>query len=71
MEGRRPRKPLTVQEVYPPNLENYHMLDELHSTGANPKKNDTLLVQLPLHVLPLHYDLLVSFQKNLSFRFLH
>ncbi|RCN28337.1 hypothetical protein ANCCAN_25918 [Ancylostoma caninum] len=43
-------------DVAPPAFESYEFMEELHARHEK-RKQDVLLVPLPTHTLPLHYDL--------------
>ncbi|CAI4221100.1 unnamed protein product [Auanema sp. JU1783] len=55
-------KPFSLLDVYPPSSEPYDFLEELHSTHSEEGK-DSLLIPLPLHILPTHYNLRLDISK--------
>ncbi|KAK5967186.1 Aminopeptidase [Trichostrongylus colubriformis] len=57
-----PRRNFTLMDVVPPAYESYEFMEELHARQAK-SKQDALLVPLPTHTLPLHYDLHLDMTK--------
>ncbi|VDK50125.1 unnamed protein product [Cylicostephanus goldi] len=54
-------------DVSPPAYESYEFMEELHARHGK-RKQEVLLVPLPTHTLPLHYDLnldLTQFQQRI------
>ncbi|KAK6747597.1 hypothetical protein RB195_000658 [Necator americanus] len=51
-----PQRNFTLMDVSPPAYESYEFMEELHATHEK-RKQDVLLVPVPTHTLPLHYDL--------------
>ncbi|KAE9415971.1 hypothetical protein Angca_008383 [Angiostrongylus cantonensis] len=46
----------TLMDVVPPAYESYEFVEKMHSDQGK-KKQDVILVPMPTHTLPLHYDL--------------
>ncbi|XGW28598.1 hypothetical protein V3C99_008401 [Haemonchus contortus] len=57
-----PRRNFTLLDVVPPAYESYEFMEELHARQGKAKQ-DVLLVPLPTHTLPLHYDLQLDMTK--------
>ncbi|VDO21566.1 unnamed protein product [Haemonchus placei] len=57
-----PRRNFTLLDVVPPAYESYEFMEELHARQGK-SKQDVLLVPLPTHTLPLHYDLQLDMTK--------
>ncbi|PIO72753.1 hypothetical protein TELCIR_05304 [Teladorsagia circumcincta] len=49
-------------DVQPPAYESYEFMEELHARQGK-SKEDVILVPLPTHTLPLHYDLHLDMTK--------
>ncbi|KAK6036814.1 hypothetical protein COOONC_25682 [Cooperia oncophora] len=58
----QPRRNFTLMDVQPPVYESYEFMEELHARQGK-SKQDVLLVPLPTHTLPLHYDLHLDLTK--------
>ncbi|EPB73544.1 peptidase family M1 [Ancylostoma ceylanicum] len=57
-----PQRNFTLMDVAPPAYESYEFMEELHARHEK-RKQDVLLVPLPTHTLPLHYDLSLDLTK--------
>lgn len=57
-----PRRNFSLLDVVPPAYESYEFMEEMHARQGNRRK-DVLLVPLPTHTLPLHYDLHLDMTK--------
>uniref|UniRef100_A0A1I7XDG5 Peptidase_M1_N domain-containing protein n=1 Tax=Heterorhabditis bacteriophora TaxID=37862 RepID=A0A1I7XDG5_HETBA len=57
------RTNFTMEYVHPPSFESYEFLEELHSAHRGHGRTDSLLVPLPLHILPIHYDILLDLTR--------
>ncbi|WKY05901.1 hypothetical protein Q1695_006256 [Nippostrongylus brasiliensis] len=57
-----PRRNFSLRDVVPPAYESYEFMEELHFHQGKRKKA-VLLVPLPTHTLPLHYDLHLDMTK--------
>ncbi|PAV83731.1 hypothetical protein WR25_25116 [Diploscapter pachys] len=55
-------KEYTLLDVHPP-LESFDLTEELHSNHLKTGHKDTLLVPLPLYILPYHYELQVDLTR--------